>query len=127
LGLVPVMPPFGLDMLVHIAIDGHCLGMVPPRSSQKKGVRRCTPAQATVDKDQSVASIFLRGCCGEVALVFGKDLAVLKNGSCPTKDKVHCPFNITVFVELACTIALHIERVLIPEKPTVLEDCPVCR
>src|SRR5690606_535817 len=127
MGFVPVMPSFGLNVLVHIAIDEHRLGMVPPRSSQIEGVRRCTSGQATIDEDQSMVPSLLRRSCSEIAMIFGKDFAIFKNSGCPTENKIHGTFNITFFVILTGAVSLYIQCILITQKPTIFKNNSVRR
>lgn len=66
-----------------------------------------------------VGSALCRNGIGFVRGVTCINVAILENNCGVTKYKVHCPINVTIFVELS--IGVDIKGILIPFKATTIE------
>ena len=74
LRLVPVMPAFGADMAVHVAVDQHCPGIFSPGPSEIDRAGRTLAGEAAPLHDVTVGLALGSGGGGDIAVDRAADI-----------------------------------------------------
>src|SRR5690606_15584348 len=96
-------------------------GERPPGPAQEVGFR-CFSRDPAMLKNIAVRPPLQGGSGRDVAFSLAVDSAVLKNGNGRTENKIHCTFNITVFVVLAAVDPERVQGILEAEKPAIFKN-----
>src|SRR6266850_432529 len=119
--IAPVVPTCRLNVSVHLGLNENNSTEWPPGPTKKDALARIYSSQVTMSKDETAGlRIAKPHRCRDVTGALTVNLAVIKNRTCRSKNKVDVPFDIAILVELASPF--RIERVLPTQEATVTKD-----
>lgn len=121
LHLPPVVPSCRQNVAAQVATYKHGLCIGTPGTRQVDIGHALVGRQATIVEDIAILLPLVGRGSRDVTFRLAMDVATVEHGRRPSEDEVYRPFDVAIFVILAATLPISVERVLPAQEATVLE------
>src|SRR5207249_4544200 len=116
-----MVPAFGPDMPAHFCIQINGPPIIAPRSAKENAVLYVFGGQPAFIKNKTTRLVRRKTHrCGQIAIAFAVDVAILENSRGLTKYKIDMAFNIAVLVKLSSILG--VKRVLPCEESAMFKN-----